>query len=615
MKNEKLITLTTADALRARQNDPVHVPPNAQPLRAEVELILRESEQQPEIVVTDRRRDFEWRVLMTPLEAPNTWTATLRMPSVPTVLSYHFEFGDGTTFYSLRQVEALIPASPFPTYGEWTRRPFQIAVYDPFAMPPAWTHGQVIYQIFPDRFAKSEQAQTRERRAQLVPQSGQSLPVLWNTWNQLPENPPKGRDFYGGNLLGITEKLDYLRDFGIDCVYLTPIFESPSNHRYDAMDYHQIDPLLGSEADLADLVEAAHERGMRLVLDIVFNHCSNESKYFNQSGWYGEDVGAYRSRLSPYYRMFTFMQYPHEYQSWIGVQSMAEFVECPEHEEFFLGKDGVIHYWTRLGIDGWRTDVTPWMSDEFWRRVRRAVHAANPTALLVAEEWNDASHYLVGDSYDATMNYRFTFALRGLFALDVLTIEEFNDRLEVLQRDTPPPALLSQVNIISSHDTARALTVCDGDRRRVWQMNAFMLAYPGSPMIYYGEEVGLEGEFAEDGRRPFPLNGSGDTVTQDFFRRALTFRRTHPALQLGTYMRVFMDEATRTYAFIRRLEDDVVCAVFNASDASADIAIPFEEAAIGNWHDGLGLNANGVGEDGCLRVRIAERSAAWYVRE
>jgi glycosidase len=607
MKKPIPVVLDTPTALRQRQADPYHDVPSAQPLRAEVTLALSGRDSQPDVVVTDRKRDFSWRVAMVPGEAPGTWKAALRMPSVPTIVSYHFEFADGTRFEALRQVESLVPATPFPIFGQWTRRPFQIAVYDPDAMPADWTQGQVVYQIFPDRFHKSEQAHTRERFARNV----HGRKPLFLSWDEPQEIPPKGRDFYGGNLRGITEKLDYLCDLGVDCLYMTPIFESPSNHRYDAMDYFQIDPLLGSEADLQELVNETHGRGMKIVLDAVYNHCSNDSKYFNQAGWYGEDSGAYRNRQSPYFRMFSFKKYPRQYVGWVGVKTMPEFVESPEHEEYFLGENGVTQYWMRTGIDGWRTDVTPWMSDEFWRRFRRAVRAIKPDALTVAEEWNDASHYLVGDSFDATMNYRFAWALRGFFALDVLTVEEFADRLAGLRRDTPPPAWLSQINLVSSHDTARALTVCGGDRRKARQMFAFLLAYPGSPMIYAGDEVGLEGSFAEDGRRPFPWGG-GDAELQDWFRRALAFRRQTPALKLGGFDCVHLDEATRTYAFARSLDGVTVIAAFNAGDTDARIEIPLGDAASGLWQDALGQCDAVRAEAGRLRVALPARGAAWY---
>lgn len=609
MRKPKQITYSTTDALQQRQFDPIHDEPSAQPISAIANITLQGCKEQPEIVVSDRQRELTWRVPMEAAQEPGCWTASLRMPSVPTILYYWFEFADKNRFLALRQIESLVPGSPQPIFGEWIRRPFQIAVYDPEAMPPEWSCGQVIYQIFPDRFNRSEQAHTRERLANHV----QGRPPLFLDWDALPEVPPQGRDFFGGNLRGITEKLDYLHGLGVDCLYMTPIFESPSNHRYDAMDYYQIDPMLGSEEDLAELVEETHRRGMRIVLDAVYNHCSNDSKYFNQSGWYGDDVGAYRSRSSPFFRMFTFKKYPKQYVGWVGVKSMPEFVECPEHEAYFLGKEGVTSYWMRFGIDGWRTDVTPWMSNEFWRRFRRSVRAIKADALIVAEEWNDASPYLVGDSFDATMNYRFAWALRGFFALDALTVEEFDDRLRVLRHDTPPPALLSQVNLVGSHDTARVMTVCGRDHRKVQQMIAFLLAYPGSPMIYYGDEIGLEGEFAEDGRRAFAW-GDGDARIQAFFEQAFAVRRDRAALRLGDFLCLHVDEANRTYAFARTLHDETVFAAFNASDQPAVLNIQLSTDESVRWIDALGISGDAQSSAGMLCIQLEPRSAGWYVK-
>jgi glycosidase len=605
-------TLPTDAALRQRLADPVHIAPGAQPIRGEVELRLTGKTATPTIVLTDRKRaDITWRVEMTPdADQPGTWTAHVRLPSAPTMVYYHFEFADKTIFKELHQVERLKPASPLPIYGEWYRRPFQITVYDPASMPPAWTQGKVFYQIFPDRFAKSEHyTPTRER----VVKDVHGRPIVHKKWDELPDHPPKSRDFFGGNLRGIIEQLDYLADLGVDCLYLTPIFESPSNHRYDACDYFQIDPLLGAEADLRELVEGVHQRGMRIILDAVFNHCSNDSLYFNAGGWYGADAGAAQSRQSPYFRWFAFNKWPKDYDGWIGVKSMPEFVECPEVEEFFLGADGVSNYWLRTGIDGWRTDVTPWVSDEFWRRMRRSVRATNPEALLIAEEWNDASHYLVGDSFDATMNYRFFWALRGFFAEQKLSLYEFDDRLASWRRDTPPPALLTQMNLIDSHDTARMLTLCGGDPKRFLQIVAFALAYPGAPMIFAGTEVGLEGEYAEAARRTFPWGG-GDTALQDCFRRALAFRRASPALRLGALETVALDTERNVYGFARRLDGEAVYALFNAGDAPADVPLAWRADEIGPWRDVLGGHPPLEVAGGGTMVRLAPHSLAWYAR-
>jgi glycosidase len=606
LKAETRPVLDTAAALQERQSDPLHVRPTAQPIQTEVELTLRRCPPKPQVVLCDTRRDLIWRAAMTQT-ADDTWTVRMRLPSVPTIVYYHFEFGDGTTFYDLRQIESLVPGTPNPIFDQWTRRPFQIAVYDPASAPPAWTQGQVVYQIFPDRFAKGERSpDIRSHMAQNV--HGRKRVML--SWDQPPEIPPKGRDFYGGNLRGIIDKLDYLRDLGVDCLYLTPIFESPSNHRYDAMDYMAIDPMLGTEADLRELVSEVHRRGMRIILDAVFNHCSNDSKYFNMAGWYGENEGAARSQESPYYRWFEFPKWPKKYTGWVGVKTMPEFVECPEHEAFFLGKGGISDYWLGTGMDGWRTDVTPWMSEEFWRRFRRSARATNPEAYLIAEEWNDASHYLVGDTFDATMNYRFAWALRGFFALDILSVMEFDDRLTNWLRDTPAPFLLSQMNLIDSHDTARALTVCGGDKRRFKQMVVFLLAYAGASMICYGDEVGLQGDFAESARQPFKWD-AGDYELTDFYRRILALRREHNALRSGSVETVTVDEAQRCYAFARRLNGESVYAAFNASDASASLTL--DVGLERRWRDALQPNVDVTLNGPQLRIDLNARGCALFI--
>ena len=607
-QTNSLNILDTVVALQERRTDPLHTPPAAQPLRSEVELKLQRSPAKPHVVAFDTRRELSWRFVMTQTDA-DTWTATMRLPSTPTVIHYHFEFGDGSTYYALRQIETLVPGQPDPIFGQWTRRPFQIAVYDPTCNPPAWTQGQVIYQIFPDRFAKGElHPGIRPRVAQNV----HGRPMLHLDWSELPEVPPKGRDFYGGNLRGIIDKLDYLHDLGVECLYLTPIFESPTNHRYDAMDYYAIDPMLGTEEDLVELVEKVHQRGMRIILDGVFNHCSHDSKYVNNAGWYGEREGAARDQESPYYRWFDFPDWPKKWTGWVGVKSMPEFVECPEHEEYFLGKDGVSDYWLkRTGMDGWRTDVTPWMSEEFWRRFRRSVRATNPEAYLIAEEWNDATRYFVGDTFDATMNYRLTWAARGFFALDVLTVVEFDDRLLNWLRDTPPPFQLSQMNLIDSHDTARALTMCGGDKRRFKQMVTFLLTYIGSPMICYGDEVGLEGDFAESARQSFRWE-NGDADLQDFYRRLIAFRRGNQALRYGTIATLLTDERQRAYAFVRKHEGEAVYVVFNASDSPATLNIAV--GADGTWFDALGQHDDITSDGAHLHIELEARGAAVFAR-
>jgi cyclomaltodextrinase / maltogenic alpha-amylase / neopullulanase len=595
------MSISTEAARRLRPAGPYHLPPAAQPIGSWVDLVLESASSAPEVILRDVNRDVEWRVMMA--ADGDRWTARIKLPSVPTIVRYHFEFANSGILYEMRQTEGRNK----PIYGEWEQRPFQIAAYDPQQAPPRWSAGTVFYQIFPDRFANGDTSNDR------VSQGVYGQKPIYLAWGDLPEHPPKGRDFYGGDLRGLIERLDYLADLGVECVYLCPIFASPTNHRYDALDYFEIDPMLGTERDFEELVEKAHARSIRIILDAVYNHCSSDSKYFNRGGHYGPDTGATKSQQSPYYRWFSFKRWPDEYDGWAGLDHMPEFVECPEVEDHFIGPEGVSAYWLKKGIDGWRTDVTRWVTDEFWRRFRRAVRAVNPEAYLVAEEWEDATHYLVGDMYDASMNYRFAWALHGFLAHDKLSASELDDRLETWRRDTPAPWILSQMNLIDSHDTWRALTTCERDRRRFKQMVAFQLAYPGAPMIYYGDEAGLEGDYAESARRAFPW----DHIDQDlhgYYKRALAYRRSSNALRVGSVEAVVIDDARCVYAFARRADGQSVYAVFNASDEPVTVEIPLQPGEAGHWKDALGQHTDADTTSDRLVVRIEPRGAAWYGR-
>jgi cyclomaltodextrinase / maltogenic alpha-amylase / neopullulanase len=427
-------------------------------------------------------------------------------------------------------------------------------------------------------------------------------------WGERPEYPPLGRDFYGGDLRGIIDHLDHVAELGIDTIYMTPIFDAPTNHRYDAIDFMKIDPMLGTEADLEELLEKAHALGLKVVLDAVFNHCSSDSIYFDITNKFGS--GAYHSQKSLYYRWFDFQEWPQKYRGWIGLGFMPEFVECPEMEEYFCGANGVTAYWLNKGIDGWRCDVAFDNTDEFWRRFRKRIDTIKPGAYSVSELWIDSTHYLLGDTFNATMNYRFAWAARGFLATDDLTPTELDDRLSTWMRDTPPPALKAQMNLVDSHDTGRILTACNGELKRVKQILAFQLSYPGAPMIYYGGETGLEGDYAEDGRRTMPWD-SLDHALIDYFKSAIHFRRGAEALRHGDVEAVVIDDVQKVYAYKRWHGDEVIYCAFNASDESVEITLPFAE---GKWHDALnGGNAIEARAD-CCTAWLEPRGAAWFVR-
>jgi glycosidase len=403
--------------------------------------------------------------------------------------------------------------------------------------------------------------------------------------------------------------MDYLKKLGVECIYFNPIFDAPTNHRYDANDYLDIDPMLGNNADFGDLVAAAHARGIKIVLDAVFNHCSCDSIYFDLPGKHG---GAAADKESPYFRWFNFSKWPDEYQNWEGVQNMPEFVECPEVEDFFLGAGGVTAYWLIKGIDGWRTDVTDCNSDTFWRRFRERVNTLRPDAYLVSEEWEDASHYLVGDTFSATMNYRFTWAVQGFFIDQQLTAAQFEDRLATLRNDTPPPALLAQMNLLGSHDVRRILTECDEDTELLFQVVAFQMAYPGAPLVYYGDEAGLTGAYAEAGRGAFPW-GNEHAGIMAFFRQVIAARNDYPALRDGDYQTLLVNDEWRLHAFARRQGEQVVVAVFNAGELTMAFDVPVEGAVDGPWRDVLGRGDEATSKDGVLKVRLPAGGMAWYV--
>ncbi|MCC6804674.1 MAG: alpha-glucosidase C-terminal domain-containing protein [Anaerolineae bacterium] len=599
-------------ARRLRPEGAFHLPPGAQPLGATVEIVVEESALQPEIFVNDTRREnMGWHFFLAQTDTEGRWSASLQMPLEPTILAYTFAFRsddpDATPhppLLEIRQVEGQNTA----IYHEWTQMPFRIAVYDPARMPADWTQGMVIYQIFPDRFANGDPANDHRMKGVYGHE-----PQL-RRWGERPEYPPLGRDFYGGDLRGVIDHLDYVADLGIDTIYFTPIFDAPTNHRYDAIDYFRIDPMLGTEADFDEMLEQAHARGMKIVLDAVFNHCSSDSIYFDITNKFGN--GAYHSRQSPYYRWFDFQEWPRKYRGWYGLGFMPEFVECPEMEDYFLGEKGVTAHWLRKGIDGWRCDVAFDNTDEFWRRFRKCIDRVQPGAYSVSELWTDSTHYLLGDTFNATMNYRFAWAVRGFLATDDLTPTELDDRLATWLRDTPPPAVKAQMNLVDSHDTGRILTACNGELKRVAQVLAFQLSYPGAPMIYYGGETGLEGDFAEDGRRTMPWDSLDGTLI-DSFKHAIHLRRGSPALRLGEVEAVVIDDAQKVYAFKRSFEGEMVYCAFNASDETAEITLPHlgGESPLGTWRDALGGGNAIEARDDALVAWLEPRGAAWFMRD
>jgi cyclomaltodextrinase len=416
------------------------------------------------------------------------------------------------------------------------------------ADPPAWVRDAVFYQVFPDRFASS----ARVRK-----------PGVLEPWS----DPPTFDGYKGGDLLGLTERLDELVDLGINAIYLNPIFSAASNHRYNAYDYLSVDPLLGGDAAFRELLDAAHALGIRIVLDGVFNHSGRGFWPFHhvlEAGgaspyreWFylDRDILAHRRGLGAYDDGRDGTHPPRlGYRMWWDVPSLPKLrIENPEVREYLLG---VAEYWLRFGIDGWRLDVPDEIEDEtFWQEFRDRVRAVNPEAYLCGEIWEEAPDWLRGDRFDALMNYPLTMAILGFVGGDRLDTEviatqanyrrelvaldgwAFGGRLEHLMSALEPEVIAAQFNLLGSHDTPRARTVMGGDPARLRLASLLLLTLPGAPSIYYGDELAMEGATDPDCRRAYPQRGTSTdpeaAATRALVKAAIGARRDHQALRTG----------------------------------------------------------------------------------
>lgn len=424
---------------------------------------------------------------------------------------------------------------------------WQLTVYEPTPVP-SWFGEGVTYQIFPDRF----------RRVSL-PDVSHMVGRRWlhSAWEDEPVYLPEengevtNRDFFGGSLPGITEKLDYLKGLHVTTLYLNPIFEAASNHRYDTADYRNIDPLLGTEEDFRTLCREAHERGMRVIVDGVFNHTGSNSRYFNAEGYYPE-LGAAQSRGSPYFGWYSFHPWPAQYDAWWGVRTLpAVNEERPDYRDFiFGGADSVVRRWLRCGADGWRLDVADELPDGFIEFLRKKLKSIDPEGVLLGEVWEEATNkhsmggrrkYVDGHELDSVMDYPFRRLLMDFF-LGRIDGEGLARGLLRLMENYPPQFYESLLNLMGSHDVVRAITALagapdrdsltreqqaaysptieqlDAGRKRFMAAAAVQYMMPGAPCLYYGDEAGLTGMADPFNRGTYPW-GQEDTELIAYFQK------------------------------------------------------------------------------------------------
>jgi len=442
---------------------------------------------------------------------------------------------------------------------------------------PAWVRDAVFYQIFPDRFAKSER----------VPKASNLEP--WDT-------PPTVHGYKGGDLLGVVEKLDYLQDLGVTALYFNPIFQSGCNHRYHTHDYATVDPMLGGNGALRKLLDAAHARGMKVVLDGVFNHASRGFFQFHdilENGPQSAYLDWFHVRSFPLYAYHDHGSLG--YSAWWNLPALPKFNTGTEAVREFLWDVGT--RWLEFGIDGWRLDVPNEIGDDaFWREFRRRCRAVNPECYIVGEIWDDAGRWLRGDQFDAVMNYPFTRAALGFAAAGTLehseirrcglqhvaplTASAFAREVETLLARHRPEVTAAQLNLLGSHDTPRALTLVGGDETALRLALFLLLTFPGAPCLYYGDELGLAGRHDPECRQAMPWGHTGawNESLRRYLKALIALRHRHPALRSGTFETLAAEGSV--YAFSREAAGERLLGVLNVADEPAPLSVRLEGSAV-----------------------------------
>jgi cyclomaltodextrinase len=430
---------------------------------------------------------------------------------------------------------------------------------------PDWVQDAIFYQIFPDRFANGDL---------------KNDPPNLMRWG----SSPTSWGFQGGDLAGIQQHFDYLLDLGINAIYLNPIFQSTSTHRYNTTDYFKIDSKLGTLEDFHNLVDLAHRNRVRLILDGVFNHCGRGFFAFN-------DI-LENQEYSPYRNWYTIKRFPvdayswgeaSDYLGWWGMKSLPKFnTSNPSTRKYLLD---VARYWIEQGADGWRLDVPNEINDDtFWAEFRQSVKQANPEAYLVGEIWTPDKRWVGEGHFDGLMDYPVMDGLISLLASHTLDAVHFADKVEGLLSFYPRENAYAMYVLLGSHDTERILTRMGNDLKKIRLAYLFQFAYPGAPAIYYGDEIGLVGGKDPACRGAFTWDqASWNQDLRDFIKRLVSLRIQHIALRRGDYLRIELDSNPTCYAFARTCSQEQVLVVMNAGTSQVKLNVSTQKLG---WEDG-----------------------------
>ncbi len=504
-------------------------------------------------------------------------------------------------------------------------RSWQLSVYSSDYTTPEWIMGGAFYHIFVDRFCKSGERPVKEGL------------IYRDDWGGIPHYKPddkgeiRNNDFFGGNLNGVIEKLPYLQELGICCIYLSPVFEATSNHKYDTANYMKIDPSFGDEETFGKLCVEAEKLGIRIICDGVFNHTGCDSVYFNRYGNYGEG-GAYNTKDSPFYEWYAFSEWPDKYDAWWGIKTLPQMLkENESFRNFISGEKGVLHKWMSTGAFGWRLDVADELSENFLRQLRKTVKKENTEALIIGEVWEDAStkvaygsrrHYFEGAELDSVMNYPFKDAI--IEYIKTAKAENICETVESICENYPKPSLDCMMNILGTHDTARILTALSGteyntrDERANAKLSETELEHaktllrlasvlqfslPGVPSIYYGDEAGLEGFEDPFNRRCFPW-GSEDSELIEWYKSLLKARKACRAFAGGSYRTLRAENGV--YSFVRYRSGSKVLTLVNMGSDYVSVELSGTEGVFANWNCEKTKNSLRVLHEGCAVLELAE---------
>lgn len=483
------------------------------------------------------------------------------------ILEYYFEIKDGNNYlYYGNNYERL------GGIGMSYRQdpvPYQITVYKESKVPDWYKEG-IIYQIFVDRFFNGN-----EDGSILNPKRNSFIYADWSD-NPMYIKDTSGRiirwDFYGGNLKGVIKKLDYLKSLGVSIIYLNPIFKSSSCHKYDTADYEEIDEMFGTTETFQMLCKEAAKVGIRIILDGVFSHTGADSKYFNKFNNY-EELGAFQSPESKYYKWFSFIEYPNKYECWWGIDNQPNVNELePSYVEYMVkGENSIIKKWMDIGASGWRLDVADELPDEFIKIIKSKMKEVNSESVLIGEVWEDASNkvsysskreYFYGEELDSVTNYPFREILIN-FVKGYIKSDKLKKRFMSLYENYPIENFYSCMNVLGTHDTERILSVLDNKIYLMKLIVGLQMTFPGVPIIYYGDEAGLEGGKDPDNRKTYPWGNENKEIL-DLYKLFINIRNNEEALKKGNFK--FYDTDLDVCVYERTFNNEKVIVAVNTSE-------------------------------------------------